>query len=109
MTGCSWVVLQQTHLAKELDDALVHDAVGQHLLVVQLADELDVAQHALAGLVLLGCRARLGHLDAPLGLGRGLLRLLHLDLQLTPFSLHRTAAVSTDHCDNMPDALQPLS
>lgn len=103
------MVWQQAHLAEELDDALVHDAVGQHLLVVQLADELDVAQHALAGLVLLSCRSRLGQLDAPLGLSWGLLRLLHLDLQSAPFSLHQTAAVSTDHCINMPDAVRPPS
>ena len=40
------VVLQQ------LDDAVVHDGLRQHLQLEQLADELDVAQRPPARLVL---------------------------------------------------------
>ena len=35
-----------SHLAEQLDDALVHDLLSQHLAHVELPDELDVAQHA---------------------------------------------------------------
>lgn len=34
------------HLGQERGDAGVHDLLGQHLLLVQEADELDVAQRA---------------------------------------------------------------
>lgn len=74
-----------THLSQELDDALVHDVVGEHALVVQLADELDVTQHALPGLVLSGHRTCRLHLEAPLCLGWCLGR--GFDLQTTTHSL----------------------
>mmetsp|Transcript_29269 Transcript_29269/g.75118 ORF Transcript_29269/g.75118 Transcript_29269/m.75118 type:complete len:350 (-) Transcript_29269:2205-3254(-) len=51
---------------EQLEDALVHDTLRQHLLLVQVADELDVAQHALA-------RRQVGQID---------LLLLHLTLHL---------------------------
>lgn len=43
-------MIRCSHLAKELDDALVHDLLREHLLHVQLPDELDVTQHAAASL-----------------------------------------------------------
>lgn len=37
---------------QQLDDAVVHDGLSQHLQLEQLADELDVAQRPPARLVL---------------------------------------------------------
>mmetsp|Transcript_22778 Transcript_22778/g.66988 ORF Transcript_22778/g.66988 Transcript_22778/m.66988 type:complete len:219 (-) Transcript_22778:315-971(-) len=34
-------------VAEQLDEALVHDLLGEHLLLVELADEADVAEHPL--------------------------------------------------------------
>mmetsp|Transcript_13156 Transcript_13156/g.35127 ORF Transcript_13156/g.35127 Transcript_13156/m.35127 type:complete len:282 (+) Transcript_13156:157-1002(+) len=38
------------NVPEQLDEALVHDLLGEHALLVQLADEADVAKRALLGL-----------------------------------------------------------
>lgn len=53
-------------ILEQLDDAVVHDGLRQHLELEQLADELDVADGASPGLVL----GLLQLLLKPLALGR---------------------------------------
>ncbi len=38
------LLLGSRHISQQLLDALVHDLLGQHLLAVKVADELDVSQ-----------------------------------------------------------------